>query len=84
MTLAAICILGASYFKENFIADIVDSINAPNDEYDGFLPFVMAEEDETAEVVPTVWKNKTYPNYDMMKRQNGFVEEFFEDLQCHR
>lgn len=68
MTLATLLILGATYFKENFIADIVESVNTVNDEYDGFLPFVMAEEDETVEDEPRVWKNKTYPEYSLMKR----------------
>ncbi len=49
MSIAACLILGVSYIKENFISDIVDSVNSVNDEYDGFLPFVMAEHDPSNE-----------------------------------
>ena len=49
MSFAACLIFGATYFKENFISDMVDSVNEVNDEYDGFLTFVMAEHDPSAE-----------------------------------
>jgi hypothetical protein len=49
MSLAACLIFGATYFKEHFISDIVDSVNSVNDEYDGFLPFVMAEHPASAD-----------------------------------
>jgi len=49
MSTAALFILGATYLKENFISDMVDSINSPNDEYDSFLPFVNAEIDPSVD-----------------------------------
>jgi hypothetical protein len=65
MSLAACLIFGASYFKENFISDIVDSVNSVNDEYDGFLPFVMADHDASAEeTTKNTWKDKTYMNHN--------------------
>jgi hypothetical protein len=64
MSIAACIIFGATYFKENFISDIVDSVNSVNDEYDGFLPFVMAEHDPSAEMSKNIWKDKTYKNHN--------------------
>jgi hypothetical protein len=67
ISLAAVLILGTSYLKENFIADIVDSMNTPNDEYDGFLPFVMAGDDPSADTEVaqnTTWNDKTYQQYN--------------------
>ena len=60
MSTCGLLILGATYFKENFISDMVESLNAPNDEYDNFLPFVMAEEDASADTQLNVWEDKTY------------------------
>jgi hypothetical protein len=60
MSIAACLILGATYLKENFISDIVDSVNSVNDEYDGFLPFVMAEHDPTGETNLNTWRDITY------------------------
>lgn len=70
--------------KENFIKDIVDQVNSPNDEYDGFLPVVNAEHDTTAEVELNVWKGTTYNKHSYMQSQNGYVEEYYDDLLCHR
>ena len=55
MSTCGLLILGATYLKENFISDMVESLNAPNDEYDNFLPFVMAEEDASADTQLNVW-----------------------------
>jgi hypothetical protein len=78
-------IFGATYFKETFISDIVDSVNSVNDEYDGFLPFVMAEHDPSAaETEINTWKDKTYNKHNFIKSQNGFVEEYYDNLLCHR
>lgn len=63
MSLAACLLFGATYFKENFISDMVDSVNSVNDEYDGFLPFVMAEGDPSVETEFS-WKDKTYLKYN--------------------
>jgi len=61
MSTAALFVLGASYLNENFISDMVDSISTPNDEYDSFIPFVMAEGDASVETTVThTWKDKTY------------------------
>lgn len=64
MSAAAIMILGATYLKENFISDMVDSINSPNDEYDGFLPFVMAEHDASADTELNKWNDKVYSKHN--------------------
>jgi hypothetical protein len=60
MSIAACLIFGATYFKENFISDIVDSVNSVNDEYDGFLPFVMADHDPSVDNELNSWKEKSY------------------------
>ena len=59
MSIAALFVLGATYLKENFISDIVDSLNSPNDEYDSFLPFVNAEADPSAETTYN-WNGTTF------------------------
>ena len=78
MSLAACLMFGATYFKENFISDMVDSVNSVNDEYDGFLPFVMAEGDESAETEYS-WKDKTFLRQDNYSSQNGFIEEYYDN-----
>ena len=64
MSIFACLIFGATYFKENFISDIVDSVNSVNDEYDGFLPFVMAENDPSVDAEINIWKDKEYLKYN--------------------
>jgi len=61
MSLAALMILGATYMKENFISDMVTQLDSPNDEYDSFLPLVMAEHDASADTTElNIWDKKTY------------------------
>ena len=65
MSLAAIMILGATYMKENFISDMVKQLDSPNDEYDSFLPLVMAEHDASADTVDVnKWDDKTYMKHN--------------------
>lgn len=65
MSLAALMILGATYLKENFISDMVNQLDSPNDEYDSFLPLVMAEHDASADVVElNKWNEKTYMKHN--------------------
>jgi hypothetical protein len=60
MSKAAIFVLVALYLKENFISDMVESLNSPNDEYDSFLPFVNAEADPSAETAALTWNGTTF------------------------
>jgi len=72
-------IFGATYLKEHFVSDMVDSLKSVNDEYDGFLPFVMAEHDASADLELNKWKDKTYLNHKYIQSQNGFVEEYYDE-----
>jgi len=64
MSLAALMILGATYMKENFISDMVTQLDSPNDEYDSFLPLVMAEHDASADTELNKWDDKTYKKHN--------------------
>ena len=68
MSIAATLILGATYLKENFISDMVNQLDSPNDEYDSFLPFVMAEHDESADADQlNKWNDKTYKKHNYVQ-----------------
>ena len=68
MSIAATLIIGATYMKENFISDMVNSLDSPNDEYDSFLPFVMAEHDASSEAVElNKWNDKVYNKHNYIQ-----------------
>jgi hypothetical protein len=67
MGLTALFVLGATYLKEGFISDLVDSATSPNDEYDSFLPFVMAEHDASADTELNRWNDKTYMKHNYIQ-----------------
>lgn len=44
---------------------MVNQLDSPNDEYDSFLPLVMAEHDASADVVElNKWNEKTYMKHN--------------------
>ena len=67
MSIAALFILGATYLKENFISDMVDSLSSPNDEYDSFLPFVSAVEDSSTDTPMNTWNGTNYNKYSYIQ-----------------
>jgi hypothetical protein len=84
MCLAGLFLLGTTYVKENLVSDLVSSLTSVNDEYDSFLPLVMAEHDPKADVELNRWKDKTYTKHSYIQRPNGFVEEYYDELLCNR
>ena len=63
---------------------MVTQLDSPNDEYDSFLPLVMAEHDASADTELNKWDDKTYKKHNYVQSQNGFIEEYYDELLCDR
>jgi hypothetical protein len=91
MVLAAIVILGMSYFSDDISRDVADYqwfVEAADDESaDSAVEIVTIDDVEDKMFYqinknktgdPFVWKDKEYKHFAYIQRANGFVEEYYD------